>query len=99
MKSVFCCRFGARLVSYMARVATHVEGGVPASLLRHMQPGLMTLTAEIFFFAAGYRLEQLIFVFARVRIVAVEAVANRRRVYRALDIRCLFLGVAGDAQA
>jgi hypothetical protein len=54
--------------------------------------------AEVFFFPAGSRLQELILVVAGVRIVAGEAVANRGRMHRPLDVGRFLVGVAGDAK-
>ena len=77
MEAVLRRRFGAGLVGDMAGVAAHIERGMTAALLGHIQSGLVATEAEILFFVARKRLEELILVVAGVRIVAGEAVANR----------------------
>jgi len=52
MEPVLRRRFGAGLVGEVAGFAAHVEGGMAAALLRHIQPGLMAGEAEVFLFAA-----------------------------------------------
>ena len=88
----------AGFVGDMAGVAADIERGVTASLLWHIQAGLMAIEAKILFFPAGRGLQKLILVIARVRVVAGEAVANRRRMDCSLDLVGFFVGMAGDAK-
>ena len=98
MEAVLHRRFGAGLVGDVAGVAAHIESGVTAALLGHIQSGLVATEAEILFLAARNRLQELILVVAGVRIVAREAVANRGRMHRPLDVSRFLVRMAGDAK-
>ena len=52
MEPVLRSGVGARLVGEMACVTAHVEGGVNAAGLGHIQTGLVTSAAEVLFFPA-----------------------------------------------
>ena len=95
VEPVFLRRFGARLVGHVAGVAAHVERGMSAALLGHVQPGLMATQAEVLLFPARRRLQQLILVIAGVRIMATEAVANRGGMHRPLDVGRFLVCMAG----
>ena len=90
--------FLARLVGSVAGVATHIERGVAAALLGNIQSLGVALKAEILAFVAGGRLQQLILVVRLMRAVALDAVANRRRMNRSLDGSRVHVGVTGDAK-
>lgn len=99
MKFVLLRGLRTGLMSEVTGIATHIECGVPAAFLRDMQAGLMALAAEVFFFAPGGGLEELILVLTGMRIVAVEAIANRRSMHRSLNVGGLLVCMAGNAQA
>ena len=88
----------ARLVRDVAGVAAHVERGVTAAFFGTFNPGLVAGQAEVCPSVARGRLEQLILVVRRVRIVALHAIAHRRSMNRALDIGSVLVGVAGEAE-
>ena len=98
MEAVLRRRVSARFVGGVAGVATHVERGVAAALLRHIESGLVAGAAEVLFRIARCRFEELEFVVAGVGIVASETVANRRGMHRSLYVRCLLVCVAGKAK-
>ena len=98
MELEFAVRASARLVGNVAGVAAHVEGGVPAPLLRSGQPHCVTLQAEILLFSAGGRLQQLILIVRDVWIVAVEAVANRRQMDLSFYLGSILVAVARQAE-
>ncbi len=58
----------------------------------------MTIEAEILSLVARGRLQQLILVVALVRIMALDAVAHRRRMDRSLQRRGIFVRVAAQAE-
>ena len=91
-------RLGARFVRHVAGVATRDERGMAATLFRHMQTCLMATQAEIFFLVARRRFQKLVLVGAAVRVVARQAITNRRRMHGALDIGGFFIRMTSDAQ-
>ena len=70
-----------------------------AALFRRIQAHAVTSEAEIGFFISGRRLQQLVFVVGCVRIMALQAIANRRAVDGSLELCCVFVCVAGEAEA
>lgn len=87
------------LVRHVARTASHVERRVAAATLRHIDPDLVATQAEIRILAVTFgRLQQLIFVRRTVRIVALDAIADCRRVNVPFDGLGVFFGVASDAK-
>ena len=98
MEPVLHGRRGARLVRQVAGIAPHVQRGMTAALFRNIQSGLVATEAEVLFFPARHRLQKLILVVARVRIVAGEAIAHRRRMHRPLDVRRFLVRMAGEAK-
>ncbi len=98
METILGGGIGAGLVGEVARVATGIERGVAAALVVSVQAGFVAIEAEVFLFSAGYGLEELILVFAHVRIVTGKAVANCRGMHGALDVGGLLVGVAGEAK-
>jgi hypothetical protein len=82
----------------MAGLAAHVEGSVPASFFRCAHANGVTLQAEVLFFAARGRLQQLILVIRRMGIVAVEAVADRGRMDLSFYRGCVFVEVTLQAK-
>jgi hypothetical protein len=90
----------ARLVRNVARVATHIERSVPAAALGHIHAGVVAAQTQVCVLSiATDRLEQLIFVIRRVRVVTLDAVSNRRAVNFALYVGGFLVCVAGEAQA
>ena len=86
-----------RLVRDVASVAAHVQCGVAAALLWNISALVMACEAEIVLLLARGRLQQLELVFGSMRVVAGQAIANRRLVHTALDLRGIFIAVAGQA--
>lgn len=87
-----------RLVHGVAGVATRVQRSVAAAPIRRIRPLRVASQAEIVFLIARGELQQLILVVGGVRIVAGQAIANRRRVHFTLDLGGIFIGVAGEAE-
>ena len=83
------------LVGNVASLATHIEGRVPAALLRNVHPNLVATEAKIFFLISRLGLQQLIFIVRGVRIVALHTISYRRRMNRALDVGGILIRVAG----
>ncbi len=54
--------------------------------------------AEVLVGAAGHRLQQLVLVVRSVRIVTLEAIADRRRMDRAFQVGSLLVGMAGQTK-
>ena len=98
MEAILRCRLGSCFMRGVAGIATHVERSMAASLFRRMQTGLMAFQAKIFFLVARRRLQKLVLVIARMRVMARQAVAHRRRMNSPLDIRSFFIGMATDAE-
>lgn len=66
--------------------------------LRNIRSLRVAGQTEIVLLVARSQLQQLILVVGSMRIVARQAVANRRGVHFPLDLRGIFIGVAGQAQ-
>src|SRR5208282_4036403 len=64
----------AHLVSDVTGVASHVEGGMAAALVGHLQTLLMTAEAQVIGFASGGGLEQQVLVGRSVGIVTLDAI-------------------------
>ena len=88
----------AGLVRHVAGVAAHVERRVPATFLRNVHALRVALQAEVGVLVAGGRLEQLKLVVGGVRVVALDAIAHRRRMDLALQVGSIVVGMAGQAQ-
>jgi hypothetical protein len=89
----------ARLVRRMASFAAHVEGRMPAALLRNVNADLVATQAKIFFLIPRGWLQQLILIVRGVRIMALHAVAHRRGMNRAFYICGILIGVAGQTES
>jgi hypothetical protein len=87
-----------RFVRNVAGFAAHVEGGMAAAFLRHIQPGGMAAQAEVFFLIPQGRLQQLILIVRGVRIVTLHAVSNCRGMDRTFYVGGIFIGVAGETK-
>lgn len=93
---VFDLAFLTYFVSDVASFATHVEGGMTAPLVGDVHALGMALQAEILAFVAGVSLDQLVLVIRLVGIVALDAIANRWRMDRALEVGSILVGVTSD---
>src|ERR1700758_2746124 len=82
----------------MAGFASQVERRVTTAFFWNLQPDLVTAEAEILLLSTGARFEQLVLVVARVRVVALHAIPNRRAMHGAFEIGGVFVGMAGEAQ-
>ena len=87
-----------RLVHGVAGVAAHVQRGVAAAAIRYIRPLRVARQAEIVLLIARGQLAPLVLIVGGVRIVAGQAIANRRRVDFSLDLRGIFVGVASEAE-
>jgi len=89
----------AGLVSDVACLATHVERGMPAASLGDVHAHAVTRQAEVLLLRCSRgRLQQLVLVFRRVRIVAFEAFADSRAVDFPFDRGGFLVSVAGEAK-
>ncbi len=70
----------ADFMSYVAGLATHIQCRVPAALLGYVGSLRVASKTEVLCFVAGSGLQKLILVVGLMRIVALHAIANRRRV-------------------
>src|SRR5579864_7969450 len=91
--------FFSGLVRHMAGFASQVERRMTTAFFRNVQPDLVTAEAEVLFLSTSTRLQQLVLVVARVRIVALHAIADRRAMHGALEIGSVFVGMAGEARS
>src|SRR5450756_1260352 len=82
----------------MAGVTTHVERRVAAAFVRNIRALCVAGEAEILLLLAGGCLQQLVLVGRSVRIVAGQAIAYGRLVDVSLDLRGVFVAVAGEAE-
>jgi hypothetical protein len=82
----------------VASLATHVQRRVPAALVGHVESLLMAGEAQVFVRAARRWLQQLVLVIGRMRIVTLEAIADRGRMNRSLQFGCILVGVAGKTE-
>ena len=82
---------------HMAGGTSHVKGGMAAAILGNIQSLCMASEAKILIFLAGVGLNKKIFVVGSVRTVALDAVANRWRMDRTLQLSSVLVGVAGQA--
>lgn len=98
MKSKFAVRTRSRFMIDVASVATRVESQMPAALFRHIDANAMASQTKIALLIAGGGLHQLIFVVGGVRVMALQAVANRWAVNDPLKLCSIFVRVAGEAQ-
>lgn len=88
----------AGLVGDVTGLTSHVERRVTAAVFGNVGALRMAAQAEVvFLLVAGGRLQQLILVGGRVRIVALDAVSHRRGVDRALNVGRFLVRVTGDA--
>ncbi len=94
----FLLTFFADFVGDVASVASHVQRGMPATFFRDIRPLRVASEAEIVFLLARRRLQQLKFIIRGMRIMALDAVPNRRRMDRSFEGRRVLIGMAGDAQ-
>lgn len=87
----------ARLVRRVASLAAHVEGGVAAAVLPQiLRPNFMAGEAKIIFLVARRRLQQLKLVVRGMRVVALQAVAYRRWMHMAFNLRRVLIGMAAQ---
>lgn len=86
-----------RLMRDVASVASHVERGVATTLFRNVETLRVAGKAKIVFLLARGRLQQLILVVRSMRIMTGQAITNRRRVDASLNLRSIFVLVAGQA--
>ena len=80
----------AGLVRGVAGVASHVERGVTAAFFGNIESLFVAAEAKILLLVPRCRFQQLILVVAGVRIVALQAIAHRGRMHRALELGRIF---------
>ena len=85
-------------VGDVAGIAAHVESGVAAAFLGDIQPWLWQSRQRFCPFLTARCLEQLILVVGLVRIVALDAIAYRRRMHGPFQRRGIFIGVTTEAE-
>src|SRR5664279_1806865 len=88
----------AGLVRSVAGFATHVEGGVTASVWRNIQSLGVTIKAKILALVAGGGLQQLIFIVGLMRTVALNTIADGGRMNGSLDGSRVHVSMARDAK-
>ena len=81
----------------VAGVTAHVERGVTAALRRNVQALRVAIETKVRALVSRSRFQQLVFVVALMGIVALDAIAHRRRMHRAFQRRRIFLRMAGQA--
>ena len=86
------------LVRRVTGVATHIKRGVTAALFGDVHAFRMAIEAEVFSLVSIRRFEQLELVIGSMRIVALDAVANRGRMDRAFERRGILIRVTSDAE-
>lgn len=99
MEVEFLLSLFAGLVGRMAGLAAHVERRMAAALLGNVDPDVVATQAEVFFLTSRGRLQKLILVVARVRIVTLHAITHCGTVHGALDVGRILIRMAGQAQA
>ena len=99
VKAVLRRRIRSGLVRDVARVAAPVKSGVTTAFCRNVRPLSVAGEAEIVLLFARCRLQQLVLVGRGMRIVALQAVADRRRMHRAFDICHFLVSMAGQAKS
>ena len=90
--------FFADFMRGVAGIASHIERGVTAAFFRDICSLRVAGEAKIVFFVARSSFEQLKLVVGSMRVVALDAVANRWRMDRTLQRGSVFIGMAGDAE-
>src|SRR5579872_938593 len=95
-------KFGLAAVSSLMRdvagVATHIERSMAASLLGHVQSLLVAIETKVLPVLSRFRLHHLILVVALVRVMALDAVAHRRRMHRPFNRGRILFRVATEAE-
>jgi len=88
----------ADLMGDVASLATHVQRRVAAAFVGDIQSLLVAGEAQVFFRAAGSRLQQLVLIVRGMRIVAFEAITPRRRMDRTFQVGDVLVSVAGQTE-
>lgn len=100
MEIGFAVAFIARLMSGVAGRATHVERHMATSALRNVDALRVAGQTEIFFLGRPRsRLKQLVLIVGYMGIVTLEAIADGRAMYAALDLGGVFVGVTLKTEA
>jgi hypothetical protein len=89
----------ADLVRNVAGVAAHVQRYVTAAFFRNIQSGRMAAQAKVLAFIAGDRLQQLLFIGRLMRIVTLDAIADRWTVHFSFLVRSFLVCVTGQAKS
>lgn len=98
MEIKLCLSNFAGLMSNVARLTTHIECGMTAAFFWNAYGLVMAGEAKIVFLISGGSLQQLVLVVGDMRVMAGQAVPNRRLVDRALAVGRVLVGMTGDAQ-
>lgn len=99
MKAILGSIFCTRLVRDVASVAPHIEGGMPAALLRDIHSFAMAGEAQIVVLAgARGGLQQLVLVVRTVRVVTCEAIAHGGLMNVPFNLRGILISMATQAQ-
>ena len=88
----------ANLVGDVAGFATHFQRSVLAAVFRDVQSLRVAGQADVLPFIARLSLKQKKFVVRGVRAMALDAVSNRRRVNRTLQLGGIHISVTADAE-
>lgn len=98
MEPVFNGRLGARLVRRVAGLAAHIECGVTAAFFRNVQALGVAGQTEVVFLLAHCSLEQLVLVSRCVRVVAFQAIPDRRFMDLTFDQGGVLVAVTCEAK-
>jgi len=98
VKAVFSCGFRSRLVGHVAGLATHIQSGMTAALFRDIESLRVASEAEIVFLVARGGPEQLVLVFRCMRVVAFQAVPDRRFMDLTFDHGGVLVAVTCEAK-
>ena len=88
----------ANLVGDVAGVAAHIQRRVPAAFLGNVDALVMAGEAEVLCLVSRRRLQELILVVGLMRIMALQAIANRRGMNCPVKAGGVHIGVAGNAE-
>ena len=82
----------------MARLASHVEGGVAAAFFGDVHALIVAIEAEVLALLSRRWFQQLILVVGSMRVVTLNAVAHCGRMNRSFERCCVLVGVAAEAE-
>jgi len=70
-----------------------------ATLCRNVQSLGMAVEADVLAFVSRLRFQQLVFIVGGVRVMALDAIANRRRMNGSFEGRSIFVRMTGQAES